>query len=290
MLLLLEYNMDIKWGKCRFLSLSDELSKAFPFHCTELAHYTVGERFFTKRDGLSWYMLILTVDGCGKMQYMGKSCLLDKGSAVLINCRNYQEYSTLPGQIWNHYYIHFEADSLSGYENMLLNTLTTVRLRSEKYCHDRIEQLLNMPNQTDLQARAMQSNVISDILTEMICSLVEMDTDTTVKQRKNIQKLAEYIQEHCTESLHMEDLAALTKWNKSYLIRVFGQQIGVSPYKYMHLCRISRAQILLRTTKMNVTEIAEQVGYSDSVIFIRHFKAFNGMTPGEYRDLSFVLP
>ena len=66
--------------------------------------------------------------------------------------------------------------------------------------------------------------------------------------------------------------------------------MGVPPYRYLHNCRANRAQQLLRATDLPVSEIGQQVGYTDPVNFIRHFRAITGTTPAKYRRESMQLP
>ena len=130
------------------------------------------------------------------------------------------------------------------------------------------------------------SNLISDILTEMVCSLAENGKEDTALNRPDILNLAEYIRTNYRENLHIEDFCKYSNLSRHYLIRVFERQMGMPPYRYLHMCRIKQAQILLRTTYWSVAEIAEQVGYESDTVFIRHFRSLSGMTPGTYRKES----
>jgi hypothetical protein len=44
---------------------------------------------------------------------------------------------------------------------------------------------------------------------------------------------------------------------------------------------------LLRTTDLDITDIAFRVGFNDSSYFIQAFKKKNGMTPKQYRNHIF---
>ena len=58
--------------------------------------------------------------------------------------------------------------------------------------------------------------------------------------------------------------------------------------RYLNNLRIEKAKELLRSTDLQVMEIADQVGYFDSKYFSRQFKLAVGLTPAQYR--SGVLP
>ena len=59
--------------------------------------------------------------------------------------------------------------------------------------------------------------------------------------------------------------------------------MGISIYAYLTLFRMTRAQMLLRTTNLPVQDIAEQVGFDSVSNFIHTFAQSAGCTPARYR-------
>ncbi len=49
--------------------------------------------------------------------------------------------------------------------------------------------------------------------------------------------------------------------------------------------KMNYAMELLRTTALPLTAISEKTGYSTPSSFIRKFKQYTGMTPGEYKKI-----
>ena len=101
--------------------------------------------------------------------------------------------------------------------------------------------------------------------------------------REDIAALASFIRENFVEDLHIEDFVKETHLSKHHLIRLFEKQTGVTPYRYLNLCRVRHAEKLLRHTDIPVGAIACGVGFNSATVFIRQFRAFCGMTPREYR-------
>ena len=66
---------------------------------------------------------------------------------------------------------------------------------------------------------------------------------------------------------------------KNYFRGVYGQNISV----YLREIRLKKAAELFTSTKLSVSEIAEQVGYINQSKFAAVFKKQYGMTPLEYR-------
>jgi len=284
---MLEFKLDMKPGTYQYAAVLNDFAESFPFCCVGVGKYIMGDRYFTRRDGLNNYLLIITVSGCGRMVYKEKSCLLEKNSAVLIDCNDYHEYSTVEGREWQFYYLHFKALSLKAYEP-LISTLVPVILQSINPCCEQMEQLYENASSMDLLSYAAQSNIISNLLTELLYALADTENKWILAPGANMAKLAEYIRNHCVEALHLTDFSRITNVSKHHLIRIFQNIYKVSPYKYMHLCRINLAQNYLLNTNMTITEISQKVGYHDTVLFIRHFKAVNGISPGQYRKSTNV--
>lgn len=278
------YYLDDLGGTRTHALTLDEFQQKLPFYVYNLGLFRMGDRYYTKRDGFNNYLLIYTIEGKGRMTWNKGTCMLVPGSAVLIDCNIYHEYETVPGEKWIFYYVHFGALSMEGFRNIFLRKLTPVLLRSPELVQERMEKLYQTSWREDIAGYIMLSNILSDILTEMVCSLAENQKDETDLNRTDISELAEYIRRHHRENLHIEDFMEYTNLSRHYLIHVFERQIGMPPYRYLHMCRINQAQILLRTSNMTVSEIAERVGYSSPAVFIRHFRSFIGVPPGRYRD------
>ncbi len=105
--------------------------------------------------------------------------------------------------------------------------------------------------------------------------------------RKRIIELAlNYVQEHYTEGITMNDVAERFYFNPSYFSKMFHEEMGETFSKYVVRLRMAKSKELLKNTTMRIYEIAEQVGYNDFRHFVKTFKEYEGMTPAQYRDLG----
>ncbi len=105
--------------------------------------------------------------------------------------------------------------------------------------------------------------------------------------------VCEYIDEHCTEDISLEEVAERTGFSKFHFARLFKEFTSISFYKYVSLKRIETAEDMLRNPHITVTEIAMASGFSNSSAFIRMFRQINGCTPSEFRkmhDTTLELP
>ena len=69
--------------------------------------------------------------------------------------------------------------------------------------------------------------------------------------------------------------------------RIFTKTTGTSPGIYMRDYRVERIKELLVTTNLQLEDIVEIMGYSDSVALIKAFKRAEGNTPMKYK-MSFI--
>ncbi len=90
-------------------------------------------------------------------------------------------------------------------------------------------------------------------------------------------------EERFQESLTVPQLAALLFLSPSHFSELFLREVGVPPATYLRRLRLERAQTLLRSTTLTVTEIAQQVGFSDGPHLTRAFQAAFHLTPTAYR-------
>ncbi|MFS0614453.1 helix-turn-helix domain-containing protein [Lederbergia ruris] len=56
--------------------------------------------------------------------------------------------------------------------------------------------------------------------------------------------------------------------------------------EYLTRRRLTESKILLTNSNYTIREIAAQIGYNNVNSYIRFFKKYEGITPGEYRKID----
>jgi AraC-like DNA-binding protein len=77
--------------------------------------------------------------------------------------------------------------------------------------------------------------------------------------------------------------AKLCGLKRTYFHELFLKETGVTPKVYQHRLLMKKAAHLLLESEMSITLIAEKLGYGSIHPFSRHFGAYYGMTPSQYR-------
>lgn len=112
------------------------------------------------------------------------------------------------------------------------------------------------------------------------------------KQKEYSEKFIEicnYLNEHCTENLTLDEVAKLAGFSKYHFSRLFKQFTNVTFYKYLNQKRISHAEMLLADPSISITEVALRSGFSNLSAFIRMFKLIKQCTPTEFRNMYLTM-
>ncbi|MFC6605084.1 AraC family transcriptional regulator [Ectobacillus funiculus] len=100
---------------------------------------------------------------------------------------------------------------------------------------------------------------------------------------EKVSEIVRYINSHYMDVLTLQSLSKQFHISPYYLSRVYKEVTGFSFVEYLNQVRINEAQKLLKTTNLNVTSIAEKVGYENPTHFGRVFKTITGTSPLKYR-------
>lgn len=97
-----------------------------------------------------------------------------------------------------------------------------------------------------------------------------------------ISKVKAYLDRNFRMHLTITNISKKFGYNLSYLCRIFKKQTGMTITEYLTGLKIKDAKYLLRKSQLNVTQIAEKLGYLDIHHFSHKFKKIVGLSPMKY--------
>ena len=97
-----------------------------------------------------------------------------------------------------------------------------------------------------------------------------------------VNKIVYYIHENLSVPMTTDSLAEHFGISKSYLMKLFKQTFNTSVLGYINRVKMEYAAQLLRTSVMNISEVAEFLGYEDQAYFSRIFKKYFGQSPSKF--------
>lgn len=102
--------------------------------------------------------------------------------------------------------------------------------------------------------------------------------------RQEIERACEYMEQHFTEHIYLDQICRHAGLSKSTLLRAFTKSKGITPYRYLETIRINEAKKLL-SKGVPPVEAAMRTGFSDQSHFTNYFSQFLGLAPGIYREI-----
>lgn len=109
---------------------------------------------------------------------------------------------------------------------------------------------------------------------------------TQPKQTKSwihIENAIKYINECKLDyELDNDTIAERIGVSPNYLTRIFQEHLGMSLHRYIINVKIERAQKNMLSGNVNITEAAEEAGFSSVHVFSKTFKNLFGISPSEF--------
>jgi two-component system response regulator YesN len=98
-----------------------------------------------------------------------------------------------------------------------------------------------------------------------------------------IENAKRYIENNYKSQFSYKDVAREIFISPSYFLNLFKKITGQTFTDYLTDVRIASAKNLLKTSEMNITEIAYEIGFNNSNYFSNIFKKSVGISAKEYR-------
>ena len=92
-----------------------------------------------------------------------------------------------------------------------------------------------------------------------------------------------YMQDNLDQAPSLSTLCECFSIGRTYLCQIFRAVTGDSPVDYWIGLKIREAKQLIREGNMNITQIADALGYSSIHHFTRRFKRVTGLSPTAYK-------
>jgi YesN/AraC family two-component response regulator len=142
-------------------------------------------------------------------------------------------------------------------------------------------------NKTQLENYKIKCSCkVLEIMIEIERNYVSSKTEATrqgaAKAVSKVQEILSFINLEYPSSISSQTIEERFTCNFDYINRIFKRITGSTIFSYLNRVRIDHAKILILTTSLKMTEVAEQVGYLDIYYFSKVFKKHTGVSPTVY--------
>lgn len=239
-----------------------------------------GWRWAKREKPMPNYDLFYIWSGEGELEVNGILYEVGKGSCFLFRPGDFTSATHNPQRPLVLSYIHFDVNELV---EMVPN-----RYRKLNDTVD-FEYLLSRYVRLFLFQTYAAKEEAQLVLKQLMIHLLREDNQPPMEKKGSnqlteaIHEIANYVRQNPSIAHRVEDLAMRAALSPRYFSMKFKELIGMSVQTYMIRTRIERAQHLLMQQGMNVTEVADALGYRDIFFFSRQFKQYTGRSPSEIR-------
>lgn len=128
---------------------------------------------------------------------------------------------------------------------------------------------------------------VRETMEQLVRALCRKGAQRSSAEKPEGGKTAAYVREHCLDGdISLSSTAEALGISTKQVSRLLRMEVDMTFKEYLLHLRMSAAQDFLREEGLSIAETAGRVGYFNISHFIKCFKAYTGMTPGEWKKLS----
>ncbi len=126
------------------------------------------------------------------------------------------------------------------------------------------------------------SLAVQSLISDLLLDLPEENWNLITKDLRILEVL-NYVDSNINKELSNPVLANVIKMATNAFTRLFTEEIGISPQRYIKKKRIDKACVMLHHSHLSIDEIALQTGFADRYHFSRIFKQIVKISPAKYK-------
>ena len=102
-------------------------------------------------------------------------------------------------------------------------------------------------------------------------------------QIDRISRIIQYIYENYPFKISLTEIAQKEQMSPYYLSHIFHKLVGVNFRDFVSMVRVEMSEASILSTKKSISQIAQDMGFSDAKYYVSRFYSHMGCHPKEYR-------
>jgi AraC-like DNA-binding protein len=233
--------------------------------------------------------LNLVVDGAIQAQNRSRAAIGWAGTFTLANAEQMHRASAASPQGWSCRTLHILPEVIHNTAAELHSCRPASAIAFRGLVFDdsqlareflRLHRACEGPGST-LERQSLLLSVLALLLTRH----AEKRLDITHRRRepRAVARVREYLDEHLSDKVTLDDLAAAAGIPPFSLIRAFKHAFGLTPHAYQLQARVRAAHAMIMRKAMALADVAGATGFADQAHLTRVYKSIMGATPGQFR-------
>lgn len=236
--------------------------------------------------------LIYFLNGSGIIMVEGKDYSVIAGEFVIINANQLHQFRCERTSMY--VVIHFSRSSMKNLvpdiEDYCFNSAKNQLQKEQLNAYLEVcEMLKKLPPLYALQpiGYRLQSQAIAmEVLFILLNNFAEKGMEYSQEREEILERLGEiteYIEQHYTETILLQDIADRFYMSREYFSRFFKKNMGVTFSRYVNQIRLMHIYQEICNTQEGIMELAEKHGFANYKLFNRMFHEIYGCSPREIR-------
>jgi AraC-like DNA-binding protein len=273
---------------------------AFPMEVKFLSFYQNRSIRLKRHD---YFELVYVYSGSGGYQVQDREFSIEGGDVIVLNGFMYHRLSEIRTTPFRAIVLYFQPSVLNATDSTgeQAQYLMPFLLQDERFPHvisrtvgitKKISELI-LKIQKELPATTDRARLIARTHLEMILVLLInhykgqfATADSFDHRQRTLERLRpifDYIDLHYPEPIALSCATEVVSMSKPHFMRCFKKATGQSFDNYLNRFRIAKAQALLASTDMPITQVGQEVGFADQSYFGLVFRRLLQITPRDYR-------
>jgi AraC-like DNA-binding protein len=221
------------------------------------------------------------LSGRGKVRVNEQSYQVQQGDVFLMRSGCYHEVisEATPEEpweyIWYNVHSHWALNVLEAYR--LLSVVVVPNASMEPLFRQGIE----WAGSKTIEEMQL---LLQQLFMQFVIQLSEIQRNRGELLSLLVRQIKLNLDNQLLQPFHTEQIVQALGMSAKHLNRVFKKEMGTTIYHYVLTKKLESAKLMLLETHLTVSEISEQLGYSDAHYFSNLFKQKTGLRPTDFRS------
>lgn len=235
----------------------------------------------SRPNGLDTNLLLLTRRGKGDIAISGKEFNALPGTAIILPRSTPHSYRAAQGCEWEFYWLHYNGGHTQAYTEDILTAAYSANIGVQAM--DAYIKAFEDRNWQDNEKELMESQWLDGILFAILRTALNALPEHS--ENAVITEMISYMENNLQSSFSLSKLAKEYHYTKEYLIKLFKDSTGNTPYSYWRRLRLKQSCRDLLLKDKSIGQIACEYGYASISSYTNQFKKLFGISPSEYKSI-----
>lgn len=239
------------------------------------------------------FELIYFIGGEGYITVLEKEYVCRAGDVILITPFTKHKIQTSAETPHDNYWIHFDLYPFYMHDPFINFTIGKNGNKLNVGLSEKLLFLYRWIEEELKSGRPGSADIFNSALRQIILLVLQYcQNDSAYEKAESFQqysreiivinKSIDYIQNNINEKIQIADLCKQLYISESQLFKAFAKVLKMSPNHFILLCKIKKAEQMMKIEKASFKEISQTLGFSSPFYFSSVFKKFYQMSPSEY--------